>query len=468
MNQDRTRSPARGDVRRLVRRFARLRAAQVPPRVLRKITLCLLDAVGNMVAGSTLPEACPDGGARREGDGEGAHVFGRHRSAPLLAAAFANAVHLDLLEAQDGHRRAGLHPCEGAIPAALALGGKAGRAWQEVLLAALAGYEVTLRFGMSLFPAQARAGYYPDGTCCPMGAAFTAGRLLSLDERALLGAIAAAAFASPLSLRQGVRGPAKSLIAGIGAEVGLRSALWAAEGLGGAEAVFEPPDGFLQVLSGHAAVGHLIPPGPPRWETEGVYLKPYPGGRHAHGAVDAIRRLLGQKGPLPGPVTSAEVTTYSAAVAFTGAPPGPGSPLAELTQSIPYLVALTLLDGAPDPGRFGRRARRDPAVLRLSRRVKVRSDRHMDLRYPEVTPTRVTLRFRSGTVWTKSVDHRWGDPEDPMSVEAVRRKFVRSARSVTREREAGLAWDRVWRAGAREPAGEVLTDLWERLRPLRP
>ena len=467
MSRTREGSRAPEDVRRLVRRFTRLQADELPPRVLRKITLCLLDALGNMVAGSTLPEACPEA-RTRDGEGPGrAFVFGWRRPASPLTAGFSNAVHLDLLEAQDGHRKAGLHPCEGAIPAALALGGGAGRTWEDLVLAVLGGYEVTLRFGRTLFPDQARAGFYPDGTCCPLGAAFAAGRLLSLDEKALLGALCAAAFASPLSLRQGVRGGAKALIAGLGAEVGLRSALWAEAGLAGGEGVFDPPRGFLEVLSGHAASGRLFPPGPSRWETDGVYLKPYPGGRHAHGAVDAIRQLLREHGPLPGPVASVEVTTYPAAVAFTGAPPARASPLAELTQSIPYLVALTLLDGSPTPDRFGPATRQDAAVLRLSRRVKVRPDPAMGRKYPDTTPTRVTLRFRSAPPRTAEVTHRWGDPEDPMTVEAVRQKFVRSVHRVAGEREALQAWERVSRAGPREPAGDVLTDVWERLRPSR-
>ncbi len=461
------RSQTLGDVRRLVHHFARLRGDQVPPRVFRKVTLCLLDALGNMVSGSTLPEACREGRAREGGGPRWAYVFGWGLPVPRLTAIFSNAVHLDLLEAQDGHRRAGLHPCEGAIPAALALGTEGGRSFEELLLSILGGYEVTLRFGTTVFPYAARAGFYPDGVFCPLGAAFTAGRLLSLDEKRLVGALSAAAFSAPLALRQGIRGPAKSLIAGMGAEVGLRSALWAEAGRTGGEEVFEAPTGFLEVLSGRATLGRLFPPGRSGWETDEVYLKPYPGGRHAHAAVEAIRKLLQDRGPLPAPVTSVEVTTYAAAVAFTGSPPGRSSPLAELTQSTPYLVALTLLEGSPKPERFGLRYRHDPTVLRLSRRVQVRSDPALDRRYPGVTPARVTLRFRSGPPWVGAVTHRWGDPEAPMSGEAVRDKFVRSVGPWTGSREALRIWDRVYRARPREPASTVLTDAWEGLRASR-
>ncbi len=418
-----------------------------------------------MVSGSTLPEACPEGRAPEAKAPRGAYVFGWRRPVPRITACFSNAVHLDLLEAQDGHRRAGLHPCEGAIPAALALGNEDGRSFEELLLSILGGYEVTLRFGTAMFPYAMRAGFYPDGIFCPLGAAFTAGRLLSLDEKGLLGALSAAAFCAPLALHQGIRAPAKGLIAGTGAEVGLRSALWAEAGWVGIEGVFEPPTGFMEVLSGHASLGRLFPPGRAGWETNEVYLKPYPGGRHAHGPVDAIRKLLRERGRLPAPVTSVEVTTYSAAVAFTGAPPGRSSPLSELTQSTPYLLALTLTDGRPKPEHFALRSRHDPTVLRLSRRVRVRSDPAMDRHYPGATPARVTLRFRSRPDWVASVTHRWGDPEDPMSVEAVRDKFVRSVGPWTGNREALRVWNRVYRARSREPAGAVLTDAWEGLQP---
>ncbi len=416
-----------------------------------------------MIAAATFPEA--DLVRRAEGGSPrgNATTFGwRRRTSPLLAA-FQNAVHLDLLESQDGHRRAGLHPCEGTIPAALAVAESQGGTLGELLVAIVAGYEVTVRFGETLFPEQTRAGFYPDGTCGPLGGAMAASRLLGSDRPTVERAVSAAAFAAPISLVQTMRSPAKSLLAGMSAELGLRSAYWAREGLGGGPGSFEMPYGFFESLSSRPHLARLDRAVGSAWAIDAVYLKPYPGGRHAHAPLDAARQILEARPTDPGTIRSVEVRTYRAALALTGSMPQEESPLAELTQSTRYVIAAGICDGTLGPERFEPVRRYDPRVLDLARRVRLEEDPRATRRYPGTTTATVTIRFRDGRTGRAAIHHRWGDPERPMTTEEIRTKFVRSLGG---RPSATHAWETWWSARAGADVAELVAEFSEAIGPI--
>lgn len=396
-----------------------------------------------MVAASHLPEALAV--RRSEGappDGR-VSILGWRGTTSALRATFHNGVHADLLEAQDGHRRAGLHPGETTIPAALAVAELLDATVGELLAALVAGYEVAVRFGEVLFPEQTRSGFYPDGTTGPLGGAVAASKLLGSTVTTAERAVATAAFVAPLSLVQSMRREAKPLVAGLSAELGLRAALWAREGLGSGSETFAPPNGFFQKLTPTPHLARLVPRPAGSWAIDEVYLKPYPGGRHAHAPLDAAREILSGRPTDPRTVRSVDVRTYRAALTLTGSMPGRESPLAELTQSIRYTIAAGIVDGLPGPERFDRRRRYDPAVLSLARRIRLSEDPAATRAYPRTTKATVTLTFRDGHRAAATVEHRWGDPERPMSVEEVRAKFLRSLRDRARGERA---WATVWQA----------------------
>jgi 2-methylcitrate dehydratase PrpD len=449
----------------LVRSLSRLRSEDIPPPVERKVRLHLIDSLGVMVAGSRLPEARAgrEGLERAPPGSPKAWILGWSGDFGLLSSAFQNAVHLDLLEAQDGDRRGGFHPCEGAVPVALALAGLSRARWRDLLLSLLVGYETSLRFGRALFPIQSETGHYPDGTCNAVGAAMTAQWLLDPGPEGLLSALATSGFVLPLSLRPGLTGRAKGLLAGVAAETGLRAALWAREGHGAGAEVLLPPWDPLSVLTAGGASASPLPKGPPPWLTLATYLKPFPGGRHAHGPVEALRSILRAHPSVPSKVRSIEVQTYAAAVQYTGRPPHEGSPLAQLTQSLPYLLAITVIDGQPLPSRFLSEERWTPELQRLLPRIRVRSDPSMTRGYPRRTLCRVTLRTEEGDRWAAQRVHRWGDPERPMSISDVQGKFLEMLRPVLPGRVSERLFDHLWKARGSEVALEVLDRVQERI-----
>ena len=100
--------------------------------------------------------------------------------------------------------------------------------------------------------------------------------------------------------------------------------------------------------------------------------------------------------------------------------------------SIPYVAAAAIVDRRLGTDQFGDARIHDAAIIDLARRVRVTPDAGIDARYPQVTPTRVEVKLKSGEVLRRQVDMPKGDPRSPMSEDELFEKF---------EHLAGMACD---------------------------
>ncbi|MCU1282161.1 MAG: 2-methylcitrate dehydratase, partial [bacterium] len=72
-------------------------------------------------------------------------------------------------------------------------------------------------------------------------------------------------------------------------------------------------------------------------------------------------------------------------------------------HSLPYLLAVALIDGSVQPAQLTPERIEKPDVQKLLRKVKVRPDESFTARYPNETPSRVTIRLTSGKSYTQEV-----------------------------------------------------------------
>jgi 2-methylcitrate dehydratase len=73
-------------------------------------------------------------------------------------------------------------------------------------------------------------------------------------------------------------------------------------------------------------------------------------------------------------------------------------------HSLPYLLAVALLDGSVQPAQLAPERIAKPDVQKLLRKVKVRPDESFTVRYPCETPSRVIVRLTSGESYTHEVN----------------------------------------------------------------
>jgi 2-methylcitrate dehydratase len=107
----------------------------------------------------------------------------------------------------------------------------------------------------------------------------------------------------------------------------------------------------------------------------------------------------------------------------------------EADHSLPYLLAVALLDGQVMPEQYLPERIVAEDVQELLRRVDVRPDADLSRRFPAKHSARVRLRLRDGRVLEREQHDYQGFHTRPMSWETVAAKFDRLA---SRHARSGL------------------------------
>jgi 2-methylcitrate dehydratase PrpD len=173
------------------------------------------------------------------------------------------------------------------------------------------------------------------------------------------------------------------LHSGLASRAGLEAVQLARAGLDASATLLEgnAGPGLLTFLGAPAGALADINPADWRGETlDQVYLKPFPGCRHVHPAVEAALGLRARLADNTLACRRIEVSTYDLAVSF-GAMPRPQAELYDCLMSLPWCVASALLSGAPDAQTVST-GRDSPELWSLSKRVVVRHDASHQQHYP--------------------------------------------------------------------------------------
>jgi 2-methylcitrate dehydratase PrpD len=404
---------------------------RLPEAVIAKAKLCVLDALGSALAGASHDAIASLVAAVRPqplGRGlAGASVwgFGLRTGAPMAALVNASMTHA--VNADDAHKESMGHPGTVVIPAAIAVGEMLGAPGAAVLEATVAGYECLLRVGIGVGVASHRErGWYATGTLGPFGAAAAAAKLLKLGRDGIAGAIGlAGAQASGLWAFTADGSLANIVYPGRAAESGVLAALLVRNGLSGPRRVLEAPDGgFLRAMSDASAPDLVLADLGRRFMILDVSLKPYPCSRTTHAPIDAclaIRARLAAEAGWLERLRRITVRTYAVAKRQADIP----EPTTEwmATLSIPYTVAVALVEGRVEVEHFTRRFMDSPRIRAVMRKVEVVVDDGISAAFPGKWSCRVEVDGENGERTAQGVEAARGDPRNPMAPDEVRAKF---------------------------------------------
>ena len=407
---------------------ADLRFENLPGDVVRKTKLCILDAIGTIVAGSTtqLGQAALHAATRFETSGA-ARILGTTRTASPPAAALVNGTLSELFELQDGWRFGNDHPCV-VIPPALAIGEWKASTGKELLTAIVAGYEVTNRLAWSVHPTHLARGYLPTGTAGTYGSAASAARLLKFDAQKTTDAFGVAGFILPISTAENLWAgySAKPLHSGFAAKLGIEATLLADDGFSGCaiEGTRERGRGPFEITTGEVKFERIVDRLGDYFTVRDVYFKIFPACRHAHGAAEASLNIANGERYRVADIERIRVFTYDLSANLLNRYTDAQSSMIAAQFSIPYVTAAALNDAALDVAQFSDSRIHDEAIIALARTVEVVSDPQINARYPEVTPTRVEVTLRDGRVLESQVDMPKGDPRVPVPESDLFSKFT--------------------------------------------
>ena len=174
---------------RLARFATRHRTHALPPHVLDKTRVHLLDTLAAIISGSKLTAGLA--GQRYVSERSGkphSTIFGLEGKCDVIDAAFANGISAHADESDDSHETSQTHPGCGVVPAVLAVAEMIHASGMDLLRATALGYEVTIRFGEALVPCMsfARSSLSCHAFGPLFGAGFAVGSLLKFDETQFL------------------------------------------------------------------------------------------------------------------------------------------------------------------------------------------------------------------------------------------------------------------------------------------
>jgi 2-methylcitrate dehydratase PrpD len=397
---------------------------KIPVSVVEHAKLCLLDWLGATIAGTVEREALSlvevFGGLKPAES----TVVGFGVKIPSHEAAYVNGAISHLVELDDIHREAIIHPGVPVIPAGLALSEKLRVSGKILLESVIAGYEVEIAIGKAVNPSHYKF-WHTTGTCGTFGATTAACKVLGLNRDEIVNALGIAGTHAA-GLIEVFGTPSKALNPGRAARDGIIAALLAERGFTGPKTIFEGEKGFFKATctekdyeKGFRDLGLI-------YEITRNGFKRHASCGHTHAAIDAILALKDELGLYAGDVVEIEVGTYRDALEIVGKNYEPRSP-AEAKFSLPYCIAVALIDGLVGLRQFKDDRIKSPDVRRLSKKVRVYVDEEVDALYPRKLGAKVRVRTRNGGTYEKLVEVAKGNPENPLSTREIISKFMELA-----------------------------------------
>ncbi len=390
--------------------IAGLSIESLPPEVLQRSRQRVLDTIGCLVAGyhAGIADAIRSYVLAQGGTPEATLLPGGQKTTVALAG-LAHATYIHGLELSDAAPRGTVHPGNEIVPVALALAERSGLGGAAILPAIVAGYEIEIRFGRSLYPSAFYRGWWTPGIFGAIGPAVTAGHMLGLDAAGLDNTLGIVLNMLPTAMfRANEEGESvKWLMGGQACATGLLAAEMAMRGTKGMRDIV---GGWLPVISdehnaallteGIAADGKFQ-----QWEIlSGVLTKHYATVGPLTAPLDATFDLITKHDIKPGDIAEIHVDCMRRTAVFNTV--HPDNEIAA-RASLPYCLAVAictrdrgqLLGPAFRPEVLG-----NQAIRQLAGKVRITENEAYERQYPAHSLARVTLRLRDGKSYSQEDD----------------------------------------------------------------
>jgi 2-methylcitrate dehydratase len=364
-------------------------------------------------------------------------LIGGGRTSPDRAA-FHNSAAVRYLDFNDSFMAPGetCHPSDnlGAVLAAVEFAGGDGR---DLMLALAIAYQVQCRLS-EVAPVRDRG--FDHVTQGAYAAAAGSARGLGLDVGATANAIAIAgtAFNALRVTRTGELSNWKGLAYPNTAFSAVHAAFLARAGITGPREVFEGNKGFKETITGPFSID---------WARENLEavrrtsVKRYNAEFHSQAVLEGVLELRLEHQVDPDQVERVDLEVFQVAYDIIGGgEEGDKKAIRskeEADHSLPYLVAVALLDGLVMPSQYAPERIVRPDVQELLQRVEVRPDAHLSARFPAELACRVSITLRDGRVLHKEKLSYLGFHTRPAGWADVQEKFMNLAAPVAGTELAG-------------------------------
>lgn len=417
---------------KLSRFAANLRYEHIPPEIVQRAKMCIMDSFSNMlgVGQEERREVLKMAGHFPES--KEATVYGLFRKASCSDAALMSGFMARVLDLDDGTVAARGHPGTVLIPAVFSAGEKYHRSGRDVVVALIVGYETYVRLGAAINPAHRNRGFDTTGTVGVCAAALATSRVLGLDAEKMVWALGiSVSLAGGLYEFVSDGSMPKNFHPGFAARNGILAAQLAQAGVTGPRTAFEGKDGFFRALVGEAngrLAGKVTDGLGDSFAISEIYFKRHACMRRIHAAVDAAILISKEHSLDAHRIKKAVVHTSRFVSELKN--PSPTSIVAA-QASVPYCIAVALARKQASIPEFTPEVLKDSLIQALANRVEIQVDAEFEAgsssRKKSPWAARVEVFSDAGEIHTQAVDYPIGDPENPISLAELEEKFLSMA-----------------------------------------
>lgn len=348
-------------------------------------------------------------------------AIGTGKSFVLKEAVFLNGLNAHALDFDDGTNSGIIHLGSPIFSLLLPLSQRYGNSVEELLRAAIIGYEASYTMAVSIQPKHKAMGYHATGTCGMLGATLAATYMLGFTDEERFQAFAAASVAASGMLKVLDDGSElKPYNVAKTALLSLTSLQMAKAGFKGHEDPLGGYRGFLKMMSSdeHTEIKPTLLNG--TYAIMKSYTKPYASCRYTHPPVEAAIHLRNLYDIKANDVKSIKVETYDLAVKGHDHTEIKGAYDAKM--STPYSTAVALIYGKAGLQEFEEDVLNDDTVRQLTSKVKVVADDELSRIFPEKQSAVLTIETEKGT-YSERVDFPKGEPENPFREDEFRERY---------------------------------------------
>jgi 2-methylcitrate dehydratase len=418
-----------------------LKYQHLSPEAIQAAKLFWFDSIGCALGGSQQEDAKillkhyrAMGGPARGGKAT-AFVSG-FKTSPVDAA-FLNGHMIRAMDYNDIYWKADpCHPSD-LIAAPLALCESEGLSGKDLILATVIAYEIEMRLCEIGRPGVREYGWH-HATLSAFAAPVAAGHVLNLTPEQMVSAIGISASRTfcPGAVTAGKLTNMKNTVDPWAGRMGAESALLAREGFSGPEHIIDGKEGLFAVFShvqykgqpasfdGEALVSDLPNSKNSHYRILDCGMKSFPIEALSHSPLTAMMKTVKENNIKADDVKEIKVEVIARAADILGDPHKYRPDSKETADhSLPYCMAVGLVDGMVTPLQFREERVRDQSLIPIMDKVKVVANDEFEALFPKFQPSRVTITTNTGKQYSTRVDVPKGDPRDPMTEDEIAVKF---------------------------------------------
>jgi 2-methylcitrate dehydratase len=403
-----------------------LRYADLSPAAIELAKRFLLDSLGCALGGSRTTDVLimldlfNDLGGKREST-----VINSAKKLPMIHSCLLNSLMIRALDFNDIYwEQDPSHPSD-LIPAVLGPAEFLQQSGKDLIVGIVLAYEWEQRLCEFAIPG-IRERKWHHATLTQFAAPLAAGKMLGLNEDQLVQAVGICASHN-LTLGAVTAGKLtmmKNTVDPMATQAGLTSALLAQRGYEGPEYIMEGKEGFAETLGGYFDLDLLTDGLGDSFRITRCSMKAFPTEALTHSPISAVMQLMKLYNLHKNDIEQVLIRTVSRAADILSDPSKYNPHTRETADhSLPYCIAVAIVDGLLTPGSFSQEKIFDPEIRGFLPKIKVVADAEIEKTFPALKRTIVEITTTAGKKHELMIDYPLGDYRNPMDDQTFFTKF---------------------------------------------